>query len=158
MGNLQCGMRSLRWKGNRDIHTYTVYRWPLRHLKKVIRILRFLLTDNPPSPGKVGPTTGLYVPYSFRTVVWVLYVPHKNQITESAVRWDLRFLVLILEDQKVYLFVDVILKADLSSQLFEDPECWSTRGLNARPPAQQTAILPTELTRRRYPRDKSLFR
>ena len=27
------------------------------------------LTDNPHSPGKVGHTTGVYVPYSFRTVV-----------------------------------------------------------------------------------------
>ena len=31
-----------------------------------------VLTDNPPSPGEVGYTTGVYVPYSFRTVVWVI--------------------------------------------------------------------------------------
>ena len=43
------------------------------------------------------PTTGVYVPYSFRTVVWVLYVPHE-QISESAVRRDLRFFVLIRKD------------------------------------------------------------
>ena len=45
--------------------TYTVYRQPLQHLKEdyeVIPILRSLLTDNPPSPGKVGHTTGVYVP------------------------------------------------------------------------------------------------
>ena len=54
------------------------------------------------------------------------------------------------------LFADVILKTALSSQLVEDPDCWSTRGLNPRPPAQQTtAALLTELPRRRYPRDKS---
>ena len=40
-------------------------------------------------------------------------------------------------------------KAALSSQLFTDPECWSGRGLNPRPPARQTGTLPTELTRRR---------
>ena len=32
---------------------------------------------------------------------------------------------------------------------FKDPECWSGRGLNLRPPSQQTSALPTELTRRR---------
>ena len=40
-------------------------------------------------------------------------------------------------------FVDIIEKAALSSQLVNDPECWSCRGLNTRPPAQQT--------RRRFP-------
>ena len=42
------------------------------------------------------------------------------------------------------------MKAALSSQLFKDPKCWSGRGLNPRPPAQQTGALPTELTRRNY--------
>ena len=46
---------------------------------EVIPILRSLLTDNPPSPGKVGPTTGVYVPYSFRTVVWVLLRPTRTR-------------------------------------------------------------------------------
>ena len=31
-----------------------------------------VLTDIPPSPRKVGHTTEIYVPDSFRTVVWVL--------------------------------------------------------------------------------------
>ena len=39
-------------------------------------------------------------------------------------------------------------KAALSSRLFNDPECWSGRGLNPRPSARQTGALPTELTRR----------
>ena len=45
--------------------TYTVYGQPLQHLKEnyeIIPILRSLLTDNPPSPGKVGHTTAAYVP------------------------------------------------------------------------------------------------
>ena len=63
-------------------------------------------------------------------------------------RQDLRFFVLIREDKKVSPFADVITKEALSSQLFKDPECWSGRGLNPRPPAQQTGALPTELTRR----------
>ena len=35
------------------------------------------------------------------------------------------------------------------SQLFKDPECWSGRGLNLRPSAQQTGAYPIELTGRR---------
>ena len=50
-----------------------------------------------PQPVKVGHTTGVYDPYCFRIVMGVLYVP-QEQISESAVRWDLRFLVLIRED------------------------------------------------------------
>ena len=37
-----------------------------------------VLADNPPSPGEVGHTTGVYVPYSFRTVVWVLLRPTRT--------------------------------------------------------------------------------
>ena len=49
-----------------------------------------VLTDNPPGPGEVDYTTGVYVPYSFRIVVWVLLRPTRtNQISESAVRRDL---------------------------------------------------------------------
>ena len=40
-------------------------------------------------------------------------------------------------------------KAALSPQLFKDPECWSGRDLNQRPPARQTGAYPTELTMRR---------
>ena len=37
-------------------------------MRLFIPILRSLLTDNPPTPGKGGLTTAVYVPYSFRTV------------------------------------------------------------------------------------------
>ena len=33
-----------------------------------------------------------------------------------------------------YPFADVISKAALSTQLFKDPECWSSQGSNPRPP------------------------
>ena len=67
---------------------------------------------------------------------------HKNQIRESAVRRDLWFFILI------YTFADVITKAAVSSQLFKEPERWSSQGLNPRPTStQQTGALPTELTR-----------
>ena len=32
--------------------------------------------------------------------------------------------------ESLYPFADVITKAELSSQLFKDPECWSSQGLN----------------------------
>ena len=47
------------------------------------------------------------------------------------------------------LQIDVITKAALSPQLFKDPVCRSGRGLNLRPPAQQTGAYPVELTERR---------
>ena len=43
------------------------------------RIKSSLLTDNPPSPGKVDHTIGVYVSYSFRTVVWVLLRPTRTR-------------------------------------------------------------------------------
>ena len=55
---------------------------------------------------------------------------HKNQISESAVRWYLRLFVLIREDQNAKPFADVITKAALSSQLFKEPESWYGRGSN----------------------------
>ena len=62
--------------------TYTVYRKPLRLLnegQEVIHILRSLLTDNTPVPGKTGHTTGVFVPYSFRTMVWVFLHPTRTR-------------------------------------------------------------------------------
>ena len=41
---------------------------------------RSLLTDNPPIPERVSHTTGVYVPYSFRTVVWVLLSPTRRYV------------------------------------------------------------------------------
>ena len=48
--------------------------------------MRLFLTDNPPSLGKVGYAPMVYIPYFYRTVV-----SHKNMITESTMRQDLRF-------------------------------------------------------------------
>ena len=70
-------------------HIYTMSdRWPL-HLKEdheVISILRSLLTDNSPKPGKVGQTTGVFVPYPFRIMVWVLLRPTRTR--SGKVLWD----------------------------------------------------------------------
>ena len=63
-----------------------------------IGILRSLLTDNPPSPGKVGHPTDLYVPSLFsNSGTWVLLHPTRTRysVSESAVRLDLWFFILI---------------------------------------------------------------
>ena len=61
-----------------------------------IAILRSLLTDNPPSSGKVGQPTGVdYLPSLFSNSGVGSFTSHKNQINESAVRLDLWFFNLI---------------------------------------------------------------
>ena len=128
-------------------HIYTMSdRWPL-HLKEdheVISILRSLLTDNSPKPGKVGQTTGVFVPYPFRIMVWVLLRPTRTR--SGKVLWDgtYGFSSLSEKNRKSKPFADVIAKELLSSQLFKDPEFWSGRGLNPRSSAQQTGTLPTD--------------
>ena len=47
-----------------------------------------------------------------------------------------------------HTFTGVITKAARSPQLFKDPECWSGRGFEPRPPARQSGAPPTELTSR----------
>ena len=69
------------------------------------------------------------------------FTSHKNRSVK--VLWDGTYGFLSL-----WTIADVITKPALSSQLFKDRSCWSGRGLNPRPPAQQTGALPTELTRR----------
>ena len=61
-------------------------------------IYRSLLTDNPPNPGEVDNTTGIYVPYTLFELWYGFFYVHKNQISESAVRQELRLFVLIRED------------------------------------------------------------
>ena len=73
---------------------------------------------------------------------------HKNKSLK--VLWDGIYGFSSLSEKTRKSFADVITKAALSSQLFKDPECWSGRGLNLRPPARRTGSLPTELTRRRF--------
>ena len=46
---------------------------------EVIPISRSLLTENPSSPGKADHATGVYVRYSFRTVVGVLLRPTRTR-------------------------------------------------------------------------------
>ena len=93
--------------------------------------LRSLLTDKPPIPEKVGHTTGVCIPYSFRTVGWILLRPTRTyRIGLSAVRRDLQhFLLSNLKTLSV--------------------------GPAGVEPAQQVGALPTELNRQRL---TSLFK
>ena len=59
-------------------------------------------------------------------------------------RQELQFTVLLWEKLKVYSFANVIAKAALSPQLFEDPECWSSQESNLWPPAWQPDAQRTE--------------
>ena len=78
-----------------------------------------------------------------------------REVSPTSHRRGLRFIVLVREDFSVYPFAGVITKAACSPQLFKDPECWSGRGFNLRPPARQSDALPTELTGRRLSLIKS---
>ena len=95
---------------------------------------------------KVGHTTGVYVPYSFRTVVWVLLRPTRTDQWKCCETGPTSFrpyprrlesLTIYRCHYKCSTFFQVILKT-LSAR--------PGRGLNPRPPAQQTGTLPTELT------------
>ena len=82
------------------------------------------------------------------------FTSHKNQINVSAVRRDLRFSSLSEKTRKsnrlqVSLKRQHFLLSYLKTLRLPDPECWSGRGLNPWPSAQQTGGFPTEPTRRR---------
>ena len=66
--------------GNITYINYTLFTGSHYDIWKRIIILRSLLTDNPPCPGNVGLTTGVYVPFSFRIVVWVLVRPTRQDL------------------------------------------------------------------------------
>ena len=101
-------------------------------------------------PVKVGHTTGVYDPYSFRRVMWDLLRPTRpNQWkcceTGRTVfrpyprRLESKHLQMSLQRQHFGL--------QFGRKIRRPPECWSGRGLNPRPPVRQTGALPTELTR-----------
>ena len=70
--------------------------WCGTHNRAGLQLFKCVLADNPPSPGEVGHTSRVYIPYSGVGS----FMSHENQISESAVRQNLhvRFLVLIQED------------------------------------------------------------
>ena len=78
---------------------------------------------------RIGDKPSHHHPYSFRTVCGF-----------CETRRGLRFIVFSyprgLESLTICV-LDVLTKEALFPQLFKDPECWSGRDLNLRPPAQQ---------------------
>ena len=50
-----------------------------------------VLTDNPPIPGEVVHTTRVFVPYSFRSVVWVLLRPTRTDKWKCCETWPTVF-------------------------------------------------------------------
>ena len=85
-------------------------------------------------PVKVGHTTGVYDPYSFRIMMWVLSVK-----------------VLCDGTYGLSSLSEKTRKSNHLQMSFQrqHPERWSGRSLNPGPPARQTGALPFELTRRR---------
>ena len=57
-----------------------------------------VLTDNPPSPGEVGHIYRDLSPLLFSNSSVGSFTSHKNQISESAVKRDVQFFVLIREE------------------------------------------------------------
>ena len=78
--------------------------------------------------------------YSFRRVVWVLLRPlrlyqwKKSEGNKANGLTSPPNAIIILTHNPAW-----------SYQLFKDPSCWSGRGLNRRPPARPTGVLPAEL-------------
>ena len=111
-------------------------------------MLRYLLTDNPPSPGKGWPHhRGIRV-LLFSNRGLGAFTFHKNHRFLWN-KWKCCETGAIFFRLYPRRLADVITKAVLSSQLFKDPECWSGWDLNPQPSAQQSGALPTELTGRR---------
>ena len=86
-----------------------------------------------PQPVKLGHTTGVYTsPTLFERWCGYGFSPLCEKTRKS------NHLQMSLQKQQFLL------------SYFKDPERWSGRGFNPRPPAQHTGALPTEQTRRRF--------
>ena len=85
--------------------------------------------------------TGHYLPYSLRRVCGFFNVP---QIFYYMCKG-------LFEKTRKSNRLQMLLQR----QHFIDPECWSGRDLNLRPPAQQSGAYPIELTGRRLAGDRA---
>ena len=74
------------------------------------------------------------------------------QVDNTVVRGDRQFI-----DRKSNLLQMLLKKAALSPQLFKEPECWFSWGLNQQPLAQHTTAYPIELTRQLEVMSLSIF-
>ena len=77
---------------------------------------RSVLIDNPPNPGKVGHTTGVYVPCTFCSMVWVLLLSKALKFNHQARRnWK-----EITVNRQSYNPVQTLIKS-LRSGAFQTP-------------------------------------
>ena len=102
-----------------------------------------------PQPVKVGHTTGVYDPYFFRIVMWVLLRATRTNQWKCCETGPTVFCPYARRPRKSNHLQMSLQRQHFLLSFSKDPECWSRRGLNPRPPARQTGALPTELTRRR---------
>ena len=72
------------------------------------------------------------------------FTSHKNQISVSAVRRDLRFSSLSEKNRKSNRLQMSLQRQRFLLSYLKTLRCWSGRGLSQRPPARQTGALPTE--------------
>ena len=92
-------------------------------------------------------TTRVYIPlFFFRTVVWVLLRPTRTDQWKCCGTGPTGFLLYPRRQKNLNICRCHYKGSTKSSQLFKDPKCCSSQGLNLRPPTQPTGTLPTELT------------
>ena len=92
-------------------------------------------------------TTRVYIPLFFSNSGVGSFTSHKNRSVK--VLWDRTygFSSLSKKTKNLTICRGHYKGSTKSSQLFKDPECCSSQGLNLWPPTQPTGTLPTELIR-----------
>ena len=103
--------------------------------------------------GQIDHEIGAYVPYSFRTMQRVLYVPFQLKYKDEG---DKASGLTSPPNDAIIRNEKEVSQLAWSHQFFKDFGWWSGRGLNSRTPAQQTGALSTELTGRRETNDQLL--
>ena len=100
-------------------------------------------------PVEFGHTTEVYVPYSSRTVVWVLLRPTRTDQWKCCETEPTVFRPYPRRLRKSNHLQMSLQRQHFLRVILKDPECWSGRGLNRRPPAQQTVALQAAVSCRR---------
>ena len=109
----------------------------------------WVLTDIPSiSPGKDGHSIVVYIPYSFRTVVWVLLRPTRTRWVK--VLWDGIYGFSSLSKTRKSNRLQMSLQRQyFPLSYFKTPSVGPAGVWTRDPPAQKTGALPTDLTRHR---------
>ena len=101
----------------------------------------------------VATQLGSMSPKLFEQWYGCFYIP-QEQISESAVTWNLQFLSLSEKTRKSNHFQMSLQRQHFLLSYLKTLSVGPGLGLNPRPPIQQTGALPTELTRRRFNRSQ----